>query len=85
MKATNGKHALSFPKLAATPVEAPQKGKLVYDEQIPDAFLGGLPGIEDKVRWVRRHLPKEKRIKIGRASAWWESDIRAWLEGKKSA
>ena len=58
----------------------PDRGPLWYDNQIADRFLGGLPGITDKVRWVRVHLPKGMGIKIGRQTAWFETDIVAWLE-----
>lgn len=72
-----------FPRLVdATPDtrRAPvERGRLVYDFQIPDAFLGGLPGVRDKVRWVRTHLPRDQRVKVGRASAWYESTILAYI------
>lgn len=62
----------------------PDRGPLCYDNEIPDQFLGGLPGITNKVRWVRQHLPRAISIKIGRRTAWHESDIRAWLEDRRS-
>lgn len=52
------------------------RGRLWYDYEIPDAFYNGLPRIKEKVRWVRSHLPRAKRHKIGRDSAWYEADIR---------
>lgn len=55
------------------------RGRLWYDHQIADEFLGGLPKIKDKVRWVREHFPKETRIQIGRDSAWYADDIMAFL------
>ena len=69
-------------KLAAPP---PDRGRLWYDFEIPDEFFRGLPGIEQKVRWVREHLPKDTRIRIGQKSAWYESDIRAFLESRRAA
>lgn len=40
------------------PLRAPvERGRLVYDFQVADAYLGGLPGIVGKLRWVREHLP----------------------------
>lgn len=61
------------------PVAPPTRGKLFYDFEIPDAYLGGLPGITNKIRWVREHLPRATRVQIGRASAWYESDVLAYL------
>ena len=69
-------------KLMAPP---PDRGRLWYDFEIPDEFFRGLPGIEQKVRWVREHLPKETRIRIGQKSAWYEADIRAFLESRRAA
>lgn len=66
------------------PLEAPpSRGRLWYDFQIPNEFFGGLPGIEQKVRWVREHLPREKRVKIGRYSCWYETDISAYIESQR--
>lgn len=71
---------------ANTPVAPPaDKGRLYYDYEIPDAFFGGLPRIGNKVRWVREHLPRASRIKIGRDSAWYERDIREHLERQQAA
>ena len=61
----------------------PDRGQLWYDDQIAAQFLGGLPGIGNKVRWIRQHLPKALGIKIGRHTAWYETDIRAWLEEQR--
>lgn len=69
-------------KLTAPP---PDRGRLWYDFEIPDEFFRGLPGIEQKVRWVREHLPKETRIRIGQKSAWYEADIRVFLESRRAA
>ena len=69
-------------KLTALP---PDRGRLWYDFEIPDEFFRGLPGIEQKVRWVREHLPKDTRIRIGQKSAWYEADIRAFLESRRAA
>jgi hypothetical protein len=63
----------------------PDRGRLWYDFEIPDAFLSGLPGIGQKVRWIREHLPQDTRIRVGQKSAWYEADIRAFLEGRRSA
>lgn len=63
----------------------PDRGRLWYDFEIPNAFLAGLPGIEQKVRWIREHLPRESRIRIGQKSAWYEADIRAFLESRRAA
>lgn len=67
------------------PPEPPTRGRLYYDYQIPDAFFGGLPRIGNKVRWVREHLPRETRVKIGRDSAWYEVDILTFLERQRKA
>lgn len=64
------------------PIAPPSRGRLFYDHEIADAFLGGLPRVRDKVRWVRTHLPRETRMKIGRDSAWYELDVVAWLESR---
>lgn len=61
----------------------PDRGRLWYDFEIPKEFFQDLPGIARKVRWIREHLPKETRIKIGQKSAWYESDIRAFLERQR--
>jgi len=64
-------------------VAPPRRGRLWYDFQIVDEFLGGLPTIKAKVRWVREHLPRDQRIKIGGASAWYDADIVAWLDARR--
>ena len=63
----------------------PDRGRLWYDDQIADQFLGGLPGIANKQRWVREHLPRAGRLRIGRHSAWYENDILAWLDGRRQS
>lgn len=72
-----------FPRIVDASVQPiappPDRGRLYYDHEIPDAFFGGLPKITDKVRWVRSHLPRATRVKIGRDSAWYEADIRAYI------
>ncbi|HEU4628529.1 MAG TPA: hypothetical protein VFS08_02255 [Gemmatimonadaceae bacterium] len=65
---------------APATLQPPSKGRLYYDFEIPDAFLEGLPGIKNKVRWVREHLPRATCKKIGRQSAWYEADIRAFVD-----
>lgn len=69
----------AVPDSRRAPVE---RGRLYYDHQIPDAFLGGLPGVGNKVRWVREHLPRATRVKVGRASCWYERDIIAYLDAQ---
>jgi hypothetical protein len=59
------------------------RGRLVYDVEVAERFFGGLPGIARKERWVRQHLPRDSRIKIGRSSAWYETDIQAWIESRR--
>jgi hypothetical protein len=66
----------------APPVE---RGRLVYDFEIPELYFGGLPKITDKVRWVRAHLPREKCIKVGRDSAWYEADIEDHIRSLRGA
>ena len=61
----------------------PNRGMLWYDHQIPDQFFGGLPGIGLKVRWVREHLPRATRIKVGQQSAWYELDILDFIEKER--
>ena len=61
----------------------PSRGRLWYDFEIPDQFFGGLPSIRNKLRWVREHLPRASRITIGRSSAWYESDVIAYLEQER--
>lgn len=62
------------------PAPPPDRGQLFYDNEIADAFFKGLPGIKDKTGWVRRHLPRSKRLKIGASSAWYEREINEWIE-----
>jgi hypothetical protein len=64
-------------------VAPPDRGVLWYDFQIPDRFFAGLPSIGQKVRWVRTHLPRASRIKIGQMSAWYELDIMEYLESER--
>jgi hypothetical protein len=69
------------PRAPITP--PPARGRLWYDHEIPEQFFNGLPGITNKVRWVREHMPRAARIKIGRWSAWYEADILAYLEQER--
>jgi hypothetical protein len=63
---------------------APQdRSRMWYDFEIPAEFYKGLPGIKNKVRWVREHLPRAKRIKIGQRSAWYERDILEHIESER--
>ena len=61
------------------PPAPPDRGQLYYDDEIAAAFFKDLPGIDDKTGWVRRHLPKSNRIRIGKKSAWWQRDIEQWI------
>jgi hypothetical protein len=69
-----------MPKELNIPQAPPDRGQLWFDDEIPKQFLKDLPGIKHKPEWVRRNFPKDKRIKIGQRSAWYESDIRAHLD-----
>lgn len=86
-RATRPSGSLALHGVDANVVVPPPKarGRLWYDFQIPDEFFGGLPTITSKVRWVRDHLPRECRIKIGGASAWYESDILAYIESERES
>jgi hypothetical protein len=57
--ATNGKYSLLTQEITTSP---PDRGRLWYDDEIPDQFFRG----RVSVRWVRTHLPRGKGIKIGR-------------------
>lgn len=61
------------------------RGRLWYDFEIPDRFFNGLPGIGQKVRWVREHLPRQTRIKIGQKSAWYEADVLAFMDRQRDS
>ncbi len=61
----------------------PDRGRMWYDFEIPAEFYKGLPGIKNKVRWVREHLPRAKRIKIGQRSAWYEREILEHIESER--
>lgn len=61
------------------PSPPPDRGRLWYDREIPAQFLGDLPGVKNKVRWVREHFPRASRVRIGQASAWYEKDIVAHM------
>lgn len=79
---SRARHDMLRPRVTVPP---PDRGRLWYDFEIPEAFLAGLPGIEQKVRWIREHFPRESRIRIGQKSAWYEADIRAFLESRRAA
>ena len=64
---------------APVPTPPPDRGQLFYDDEIPDAFFKGLPGIKEKTRWVRSHLPRSKALRIGAKSAWWQRDVEQWI------
>lgn len=61
----------------------PDRGRLVYDVEIPAAFFGGLPHLTNPVRWVREHLPKAQAIRIGRQLAWFTKDVEDWIESRR--
>lgn len=81
---THRPRRLDLVKDADIALRPPDRGRLWYDNQIAEEFLGGLPGIANKLRWIRQHLPRGARLKIGRQAAWYETDIRAWLEAQRS-
>lgn len=75
-----GRRGQSLDDTDETPLIAPpRRDELVYDHQIADRYFGGLPRIRNKLRWVREHLPRDKRIKIGGASAWYARDVLAYI------
>lgn len=75
---------LSLASKPSAPIAPPpNRGVLWYDFQIPERFFGGLPTIGNKVRWVREHLPRESRVKIGGTSAWYEQDVLAYIERER--
>ena len=81
---------LTLPRLvdsidAKAPPPPPDRGRLIYDFEIPDLYYRGLPGITKKLRWVREHFPRGKRVKIGGSSAWYEKDILEHLERERGA
>jgi hypothetical protein len=71
----------------AMPIAPPAagRGRMWYDHEIADEFFSGLKGIRNPLRWVREHLPRGKRIKIGGSSAWFESDILAYIEALRES
>lgn len=84
-RSTTARPPLAIERSTATqPLTAPpSRGRLWYDFQIPDEFFGGLPNISDKVRWVRTHLPRASRVKIGQASCWYETDIQDFITSQR--
>lgn len=79
--------ALTVARSDVAPIAPPPsgRGQLWYDYQIPAEFFADLPRIGDKVGWVRRHLPRGKRIKIGGSSAWYERDILDYIDSMREA
>jgi hypothetical protein len=75
--------AVARSEVAAITPPPSGRGQLWYDYQIPDEFFAGLPLIGDKIGWVRRHLPRAKRIKIGGSSAWYERDVLEYIESQR--
>lgn len=67
------------------PPAPPDRGPLVPEDQIAAQYFNGLPGIKNKIRWVRSHLPASARIVMGRSSSWYESDILAYRESLRGA
>jgi predicted DNA-binding transcriptional regulator AlpA len=59
----------------------PNRGRLWYDDEIPEQFFRG----RVTVRWVREHLPRRRGLKIGRDWAWYEADILEWMEAQRGA
>lgn len=68
-----------------TPVAPPDRGELVPEIEIPARYFNDLPGIKNKIRWVRSHLPAGTRIVMGHSSSWYESDILAYRESLRGA
>lgn len=67
------------PILGRIPPAPPDKGPLHLDTEIPALFFKDLPGIKDKAGWVRRNLPREKRVPVGRRTAYFEKDIKDYI------
>jgi hypothetical protein len=34
--------------------------------------------------WVTHHVAPEKKIRLGRDTAWWERDVYEWLDEQQS-
>lgn len=71
----------------AMPIAPPAagRGRMWYDFEIAEEFFAGLKGIKNPLRWVREHLPRGKRIKIGGSSCWFERDILDFIESQREA
>ena len=42
------------------------------------------PALEVSAAWVRRHVPH--KLELGHSTVrWFEADVRAWLEARRSA
>lgn len=69
----------------AVPHAPPDRGPLVYDKDIAARYFDGLPGVKNKVRWIRQNLPAASKVTIGRQSAWYERDILMYLDSLRGA
>jgi hypothetical protein len=55
------------------------RGRLLFAEDVSREIFGG----RKSVWWVTHNLPKDGRLKVGRHVAWFENDIRTWLETRR--
>ena len=65
---------------ARVPAPPPDRGRLLSADQVASDVFGG----HVSPLWVRRNVPG--KIKLGHVKrAWWEYDVRFWLETRSRA
>ena len=64
-----------------TPAQPPpNRGRLLYVDDVRTEIFRG----KKTAWWVRHNVAPDKKIRIGRDCAWYESDVYAWLESLRS-
>ena len=62
------------------PPSPPARGRLLFTDEVRSEFF------RDRVSawWVRRNVAPDQKIRLGHSTcAWYEEDVRAWIEARR--
>ena len=62
------------------PTPPAERGRLMYTEDVRVEIFRG----KKSHWWVTHNVAPEKKIRLGRDTAWWERDVYEWLDEQQS-
>jgi hypothetical protein len=64
-----------------TPRTLAERGRVYYAEDVIELLASS--GRTVTRWWCNHHFAPEHCFKVGRANAWWEADVLAWLDNQQ--